>query len=130
MPVFIAVPDFLLNICRYIILMTAMKDTFISSEGRIGRFVFIVRILLLALLAMGTTKLAIDYFDQWHHGNYSPLGPFIGIVIGVICLMAALMQLLKRLRDMGKPAYWTLLFLIPGVNVILLLYLAAAPPKA
>jgi uncharacterized membrane protein YhaH (DUF805 family) len=40
------------------------------------------------------------------------------------------MQLLKRLRDIGKPAYWTLWMLIPGVNVLVLLYVAAAPSKA
>lgn len=106
-----------------------MKDTFISSEGSIGRFVFIVRIVLLLLLTWGVTKVAIDYFDQWHHGNYSPLGPFIGIVIGILCLMAGLMQLLKRLRDMGKPAYWTLLMLVPGVNLLVLLYTAVAPSR-
>ena len=107
-----------------------MKDTFISSEGRIGRFVFIVRVVLLVVLALAVTKNAIDYFDHWHHGTYSPLGAFFGIVIGLICLLAGLMQLLKRLRDMGKPAYWTLLFLIPGVNVLVLLYAAVAPSKA
>ncbi|MGZ0657580.1 DUF805 domain-containing protein [Coraliomargarita sp. W4R53] len=107
-----------------------MKDTFISSEGRIGRFVFIVRIALLVLLTLGVTKVAIDYFDHWHHGNYSPLGAFVGIVITVLCLMAGLMQMLKRLRDMDKPAYWTLLMLIPGVNLLVLLYVAAAPSKA
>jgi uncharacterized membrane protein YhaH (DUF805 family) len=107
-----------------------MKDTFLTSAGRIGRFVFIVRIVLLAAVTLGVTKLAIDYFDQWHGGNYSPLGPFIGIVIGLICLMIGLMQLLKRLRDMGKPPYWTLFMLIPGANLLVLLYVAVAPSKA
>jgi uncharacterized membrane protein YhaH (DUF805 family) len=107
-----------------------MNDTFISSEGRIGRLVFIIRIFLLALLALGVSKVAIDYFDQWHGGNYSPLGPFVGIVVGLFCLMAALMQLLKRLRAINKPAYWTLFMLIPGLNLLLLLYVAAVPSKA
>jgi len=104
-----------------------MKDTFISSEGRIGRVVFAVRVFLLIALTLGATKVAVDYFDQWHGGNYSPLGPFIGIIVAVFCLLAGLMQLLKRLRDMGKPAYWSLLMLIPGVNVLVLLYAAVAP---
>ena len=107
-----------------------MKDTFISSEGRIGRFVFTIRVLLLLALTAGVTKVAIDYFDQWHGGNYSPLGPFVGIIVAVFCLLAGLMQLLKRFRDMGKPAYWTLLMLIPGVNVLVLLYAAVAPGQA
>lgn len=106
-----------------------MQDSFISSEGRIGRAVFIVRIVLLTLLCLGITKVAVDYFDHWHHGSYSPLGPFVGIVTATICILAALMQVLKRLHDMGKPAYWTLLMLIPGANLLVLLYMAVAPSK-
>ena len=107
-----------------------MKDTFISSEGCIGRFVYIVRIVSLITLSTSVTMQAISYFDHWHHGSYSPLGPFIGIVVGLICLLICLMQILKRLRDIGKPAYWTLLMLIPGVNVLVLLYTAIAPSKS
>lgn len=107
-----------------------MKDTFISSEGGISRSSFILRIILLSLLTYGASKVAIDYFDQWHNGNYSPLGPFIGIVVTTFCLMIALMQLLKRLRNIGKPAYWSLLMLVPVVNILILLYVAFAPPKA
>ncbi|MDQ8193185.1 DUF805 domain-containing protein [Coraliomargarita sp. SDUM461004] len=107
-----------------------MKDTFISSEGRIGRFVFTLRIVLLVLLTLGVTKVAIDYFNHWHHGNYSPLGAFFGIVIALICSMVGLMQLLKRLRDMGRPAYWTLFMLVPGANLLVLLYAAVAPSKS
>jgi uncharacterized membrane protein YhaH (DUF805 family) len=106
-----------------------MENSFISSEGRIGRLAFIVRLVLLTLLALGITKVAIDYFNHWHHGNYSPLGPFIAIVVGTICLLVGLMQLLKRLHDLGKPAYWTLLMLFPGVNLLLLLYALVAPSK-
>ena len=107
-----------------------MKDTFISSEGCISRLVYIVRLFLLVALSSFVTIQAIDYFDHWHHGSYSPLGPFIGIIVGLICLLLGLMQMLKRLRDMGKPAYWTLLMLIPGINVLVLLYTAFAPSKS
>ena len=107
-----------------------MNDTFISSEGCIGRLVYIVRVVLLLALSTTVTTQAISYFDHWHHGSYSPLGPFIGIIVGLICLLIGLMQMLKRLRDMGKPAYWTLLILIPGVNVLVLLYTAFAPSKS
>ena len=107
-----------------------MKDTFISSEGCISRYVYNVRLVLLVALPTFVTTQAISYFDHWHHGSYSPLGPFISIVVCLICLLIGLMQMLKRLRDIGKPAYWTLLMLIPGVNVLLLLYTAFAPSKS
>ena len=107
-----------------------MKDTFISSEGCIGRFVYIIRLVFLIALSTFVTTQAISYFDHWHHGNYSPLGPFIGIIVSLICLLVGLMQMLKRLRDMGKPAYWTLLMLIPGINVIVLIYTVLAPSRS
>jgi uncharacterized membrane protein YhaH (DUF805 family) len=106
-----------------------MKDTFMSSEGRIGRPAFILRIVLLAALTLVVSWIAIDYFDQWHGGHYSPLGPFVGIVVGLFCALVGLMQFLKRLRDMDKPAYWSLLLLLPGVNLLALLYAAVAPSK-
>lgn len=126
--VFIAIFDLIVNIYinEY---MNTTKDTFISSEGRIGRFVYIMRLALLVALVFCISKVAIDYFAHWEHGHYSALGPFVGIIAGLICLMVLLMQLLKRLHDMGKPSYLTILMLVPGVNVLLLLYAAVVPSK-
>lgn len=107
-----------------------MIDNFLSSEGRIGRAAFILRIAVLAGIVAGVSFAAIDYFSDWHGGHYSALGSFFGILAAIFCLFIGLMQLLKRLRDMGKPAYWTLLFLIPGVNILALFYTAVAPSKA
>lgn len=106
-----------------------MKDTFISSEGRIGRFAYILRLLMLVAVTVAASWAAIAYFDQWHGGNYSPLGPFVGIVVGLFCVLAGLMQFLKRLHDIGKPAYWSIFLLLPGVNILVLLYVAVVPPK-
>jgi uncharacterized membrane protein YhaH (DUF805 family) len=39
------------------------------------------------------------------------------------------MQLIKRLNDIGKAPFWSILLLVPGVNVLLLLYAAVAPTK-
>ena len=104
-----------------------MNQSFLSSEGCISRPVYIVRVVLLALLTLGITKVAMDYFAHWHHGTYSALGVFIGIVTAIICLFAAMMQLIKRLHDMGKGPFWAVLLIVPGVNVLLLLYAAIAP---
>lgn len=106
-----------------------MNDDFFSSEGRIGRVVFAVRLLLLVLLVLGVTHYAMDYFHHWHHGTYQALGVFIGIIVALFCSLALLMQLLKRLRDLGKPAYLSILLLVPGVNILLLLYAGLAPSK-
>jgi len=107
-----------------------MKETFLSSEGRIGRVVFIVRIAILIALTYGVSHYAIEYFHHWHHGTFYPLGIFISLIFGLICGFIGLMQLLKRLRDMDKGAYLSILLLIPGLNLLLVLYAACSPSRA
>ena len=106
-----------------------METSFLSSEGRIGRMAFLTRILALTLFAGGLCYVAYQYFaHQFHHGEFVTLGIFCSIVIAIIAKLACLMQLLKRLRDMGKEAYFALLMLLPGVNLLFLVYACAAPP--
>jgi uncharacterized membrane protein YhaH (DUF805 family) len=110
-----------------------MNNSFLSSEGSIGRFSFILRLVLLTAIAAGISYAAIQFFEHpeyFHHGHFGTLGVFLGIVASLICAMAGLMQMLKRLRDMGKEAYLTLWMLIPGVNVLFLLYTCVAPSKS
>ena len=108
-----------------------MESSFLSSEGRIGRMTFVVRIIALSLFAVSFSYIAYSYFaHNFHHGEFATLGIFCSIVIVLICKLAGLMQLLKRLRDMGKDAYLSLLMFLPGVNVLFLLYACTAPPKA
>ena len=107
-----------------------MENSFLSSEGRIGRMAFVVRVSMLSLFAMGVSYIVYHYFaHQFHHGEFATLGIFCSIVIAIIAKLAGLMQLLKRLRDMGKEAYFSLLMLLPGVNVLFLLYVCTAPSK-
>lgn len=107
-----------------------MKDKFISSEGGIGRAAFTIRIIVLVLVAGGISYAALAYFSHWEEGTFRPLGIYLGILASLFCSLIALMQVLKRLRDMGKQPYYSLLLLIPGVNVLFLLYAMAAPSKA
>ncbi len=105
-----------------------METDFLSSQGRLSRVTFIVRIIALMLCALGLSYVAYSYFaHSFHHGEFITLGIFCSIVIALICYFAVLMQLLKRLRDMGKEAYLSLLLLLPGINVLLLLYACTAP---
>ena len=109
-----------------------MKNSFLSSEGSIGRCSFFLRLALLAAIAAGISYVSIYYFghpDYFHHGTFRTLGVFFGIVASLICMMAGLMQLLKRLRDMGREAYLSIWMVIPGPNVLLLLYACIASSK-
>ena len=104
---------------------------FLNASGRIGRGAFALRVVLLAALAAAITWYALDFFSHWHHGTFLPLGYFTGIVAALFCGLCAFMQLIKRLHDTGKPPYHALLLLVPGVNVLFILYLMAAPaPEA
>jgi len=107
-----------------------MIESFFSSEGRIGRFAFILRLIVLAAIVFGVWEVASNFFAHWHHGVFGSLAVFSTIIAGLIAIFIGLMQLLKRLRDMGKEAYMTLIMFIPGVNVLFLLYAAVAPSKA
>jgi uncharacterized membrane protein YhaH (DUF805 family) len=107
-----------------------METNFLSSEGRISRMTFVVRMIVLILLASGLSYIAYSYFaHSFHHGEFATLGVFCSIIVVLICSFAGLMQLLKRLRDMGKGAYLSMLMLLPGVNVCLLVYACFAPSK-
>ena len=110
-----------------------MSKSFLSSEGGIGRFKFILSLIVLVAMTAGFAYGA-DYFfthpDYFMHGHFGTLGVFFAIVGALICSMIGLMQLLKRLRDMGKGAYLTLWMLVPGVNVLFLLYACVTPSKA
>ena len=109
-----------------------MSKSFLSSEGSIGRFKFTLSLVALIALTAGIGYGA-DYFfthpEYFHHGTFGTLGIFFAIIGALICSMIGLMQLLKRLRDMGKGAYLTLLMLVPGVNVLFLLYACVTPSK-
>lgn len=105
-----------------------ITEKFLTSEGRIGRVSFILRLIVLAAIVAVVTHYAVGYFDH-HHEEIRPLGYFVSIVTGLVCVLIGLMQSLKRLRDAGREAYLSILLLIPGVNVLFLLYLAAAPSR-
>ena len=120
------------KVFAHINLTTTMNNSFLSSEGTIGRFTFILSLVLLVAIATGISYAADYYFthpDYFMQGHFGTLGVFFAIVTSVICIMIGLMQMLKRLRDMGKGAYLTLLMLLPGVNAVFLLYTCVAPSK-
>lgn len=107
-----------------------METHFLSSQGRIGRAAFIVRTGALILVSVGLGFIAYSYFaHSFHHGEFATLGVFCCIVIALIAHFMVLMQLLKRLRDMNKEAYLSLLILLPGANALLLIYASLASTK-
>lgn len=107
-----------------------MKDELFSSVGRIGQIAFIVRVVVSIALVAVVYKVGTDYFHHDEkHAFLMPLAYFFAIVAGVIATLTILMQSIKRLHDIGKGPMWAALVLVPGVNVLFLLYAAAMPSK-
>ena len=107
-----------------------MKDSFYSSQGRIGPVAFLYRVLLMLLAVAYIFYAGIDYFSHDEkHEFLMPLAYFFGIVALIVALFCILMQLIKRLNDIGRKPFWSILLLVPVVNVLLLLYAAFAPAK-
>ena len=107
-----------------------MKDSFFSSQGRIGPVAFLYRVLLMLLAVAYNFYAGIDYFSHDEtHEFLMPLAYFFGIVALIVALFCILMQLIKRLNDIGRKPFWSILLLVPVVNVLLLLYAAFAPAK-
>ena len=107
-----------------------MKDSFFSSQGRIGPVAYLYRVLLMLLAVAYIFYAGIDYFSHDEkHEFLMPLAYFFGIVALIVALFCILMQLIKRLNDIGRKPFWSILLLVPVVNVLLLLYAAFAPAK-
>lgn len=107
-----------------------MIHSFLSSEGRVGRFAYILSLVILTAIVYGVHLWGTNFFSHWHGGHFGTLAVFLTIVAGLLATFLGMMQMLKRLRDMGKAAYFTLLMFVPGVNALFLLYTFVAPAKS
>lgn len=105
-----------------------MKDQFLSSQGRIGRLAFFLRFLALAVFSGLVSYVAITAFLRTH-AELVPMGIYLGLLATLVSSFVLLMQLLKRLRDMGKEAWLSVFLLVPGVNLLLLLYALVTPSQ-
>ena len=106
-----------------------MKEALFSSVGTIGRINYFIRVLLFVVIAFFATIVSVNFFSHWHHGTHLPLGIFIGLIFVLISIFSILMQTIKRLNDIGKAPIYSVLLLIPFVNLVLILLLLFIPRK-
>lgn len=106
-----------------------MKEAIFSSVGTIGRINYFIRILLFVAIPFFVTVVSMNFFSNWHHGTHLPLGIFIGLIFILISIFSVLMQTIKRLNDIGKSPFYSVLLLIPFVNLLLILLLLFLPRK-
>lgn len=90
------------------------EESFFSATGRINRKPFFFRMFILAVISVFISSLPFD--DQ------PALFGFI-IISFVILTFFQILQMIKRCQDLSLSGWYTLLSLIPLLNVIFMLYL-------
>lgn len=60
----------------------------------------------------------------------NPLAFGLIAIYSSLCFIATITAAVGRLHDTGKPGWWLILAVVPGANVVLLLHLLLAPPRA
>jgi uncharacterized membrane protein YhaH (DUF805 family) len=68
--------------------------------------------------------------DGYNRHAFFNVAIFYSIVISVLASGTALTQIIKRLRDLGWNGMLSVLFLVPGVNVLFVLALMFTPGKS
>ncbi|MBR4821295.1 DUF805 domain-containing protein [bacterium] len=57
------------------------------------------------------------------------VGGVIGTILAIIVFISSISISVRRLHDCGHSGLWVLLYLIPLVNLILIIYLCVKPGK-
>ena len=99
-----------------------LEQQFLSTEGRINRKIFILYLIAFNLLML---VLAVPMFFI-NFGNDDFAVEIISTAISAIVELAMLPGFflsVKRLHDLNKSAVFIVLYLVPLVNIIFLLYL-------
>ena len=106
-----------------------MKEQLFSSLGSINRMHYLLRLLVFIAIPFFVTVISLNFFSHWHHGTHLPLGIFIGLITSLIGVFAILMQTLKRLNDLDRSPFYSVLLAIPFVNFLLIFLLLCLPGK-
>lgn len=98
--------------------MNRSSERYWSDKGRISRKTYVIRTVVLSLII----ALLIQVNNGVFGSNNYYLVLIARVVAGQISMFAFFMQLIKRTQDIGKNGWWFVLFFLPLVNVLLLLY--------
>ena len=102
-------------------------DSYFNFSGRIGRAGYLATVagILLGSIVTGTIT---QFTAQRGALELVGLAALLFWLVGT--LWVGLGVCAKRLHDFGWSEWWRLLFIVPGVNVVLLLALAVIPGNA
>lgn len=86
----------------------------LNFSGKASRKEFIIPLVVILILS-------------WILGGL--VGGVIGTILAVIVFISSISISVRRLHDCCHSGLWVLLYLIPIVNIILLIYLCVKPGK-
>ena len=113
----------------------SLKDHFFRWEGRLNRLRYIKRTLIIIALSIALyliTMTAVFLLLAQTGGNNTALNPIQGMLfagLGLITLLfiplhvASWMLMIRRLHDLDVSGYFSLLSLVPFINIGLIIYL-------
>ena len=98
-----------------------------TAEGRLNRLRYLKYMIILALV-MTAAKISTTAMITLLTGE--PTGSFVMAVTTMLALIAGagnIMLIIRRLHDLDKSGWFTLISFIPAVNIIFSIYLFFAP---
>lgn len=97
-------------------------EKFWSDKGRLRRNAYAIRVGVIILIVVIVSQVDYNYFDVTSF--YVVL--VLRVVVGLVCLFTFFMQSIKRLQDINKNGWWFVLFFIPFINILFLIYVLFA----
>lgn len=98
-----------------------------TTEGRLNRLRYLKYMIILALVAGGSTFVMSSMATFW---TGDPNGSLVMMITWFWALIAGagnIALMIRRLHDLGRRGYFILIAFIPYVNVLFSIYLFFAP---
>ncbi|NRA28063.1 MAG: hypothetical protein HRU10_12550 [Opitutales bacterium] len=99
-------------------------DFFFSTRTPLARLPFAIRLVIVLLVGTGISYLAFKAGYKFLH--FTEVGVFFAIITGSITAWTALVQVIRRLRDLDIHAIF---FFVPIYNLFLLVLAFVKPGK-
>ena len=98
-----------------------IKEMFFTCRGRLNRKPFFLRGLALGILSSILSSVMGEMSDSSSTALH--IAALLMLPLILICCVASIMLVIRRWHDLGKSGWFTLVLIIPLVNLLVMLYL-------
>jgi uncharacterized membrane protein YhaH (DUF805 family) len=96
-------------------------DLLFDIRTSMHRFAYFVNVVAMVGFSIGLGCFVYELFSSNH--LLFTLTIFLQIIIGVFTVCGVLLLTIRRLQDAGMPGLWSLSMFIPGLNILMFMYL-------